>query len=134
DKHGGPTEAEAVAVSETLLSNFGERVNGVFCSNESATSGFLTALARDSRGLGGKVIVVGFDSSPKIDKALVDGTLRATVVQDPVRMGYLAVVAMHTRLTGGTPQRRIDTGERLQRFPDTKPIERETGPRPKEYR
>ncbi|HTF89381.1 MAG TPA: substrate-binding domain-containing protein [Planctomycetota bacterium] len=118
DKHGGPTEADAVAVSETLLSNFGEKVNGVFCSNESATSGFLTALARDSRGLGGKVIVVGFDSSKKIEDALATGALRATVIQDPTRMGYLAVVAMHTRLTGGTPKARIDTGERLIHFPD----------------
>jgi ribose transport system substrate-binding protein len=118
DKHGGPTEADAVAVSETLLSNFGDRLDGAFCSNESATSGFLTALARDSRRLAGKVVVIGFDSSTRIEEALVSGHLRATVVQDPVRMGYLAVVAMHTLLAGGTPERRIDTGERLLRLED----------------
>ena len=123
DKHGGPTEADAVAVSETLLSNFGEKINGAFCSNESATSGFLTALSRDSRGLAGKVVVIGFDSSTKINQALVGGTLRATVVQDPVRMGYLAVVAMHTLLTGGTPEKRVDTGERLLRVGDLTPAE-----------
>ena len=113
DKHAGPTEADAVAAAETLLSNFGDKLDGAFCSNESATSGFLTALGRDSRALAGKVVVVGFDSSTKIEEALVAGTLRATVVQDPVRMGYLAVKTMHQRLTGGTPERRIDTGERL---------------------
>jgi ribose transport system substrate-binding protein len=123
DKHGGPTEAEAVAAAETLLSNFGEQLDGVFCSNESATSGFLTALARDSRGLAGKVIVVGFDSSTKIEEALVSGALRSTIVQNPERMGYLAVKAMHTRLTGGTPERRIDTGERVLRLGDL-PAER----------
>jgi ribose transport system substrate-binding protein len=93
-------------------------VNAVFCSNESATSGFLTALSRDSRKLAGKVIVVGFDSSKKIEEALTTGALRATVIQDPVRMGYLAVVAMHTLLTGGKPAARIDTGERLIHSPD----------------
>ncbi|HUR28106.1 MAG TPA: substrate-binding domain-containing protein [Planctomycetota bacterium] len=118
DKHGGPTEADAIATSETLLANYGDKVNGVFCSNESVTSGFLTALTRDSRGLAGKVVVVGFDSSTKIEEYLATGTLRATVVQDPVRMGYLAVVAMHKVLNGGKPDARIDTGERLIHFPD----------------
>lgn len=125
DKHAGPTEADAVAASETLLSNFGESLNGAFCSNESATSGFLTALSRDSRKLAGKVFVIGFDSSAKIDAALALGSLHATVVQDPVRMGYLAVTAMHTLLTGGTPERRIDTGERMVRAAGLPPIEHE---------
>jgi len=118
DRHAGPTEADAVAESENLLASYGADLNGAFCSNESATSGFLTALARDSRGLAGKVVVIGFDSSAKIHEALVIGTLHATVIQDPVRMGYLAVVAMHTVLSGGTPEKRIDTGERLQRRDD----------------
>ncbi len=123
DKHAGPTEADAVAASETLLSNFGAELDGAFCSNESATSGFLTALSRDSRKLAGKVTVIGFDGSARINEALVDGSLRATVVQDPVRMGYLAVMAMHTLLSGGTPERRIDTGERLFRSADLTPAE-----------
>lgn len=118
DKHAGPTEADAVAVSETLLADFGAGLDGVFCSNESATSGFLTALARDSRGLAGKLRVVGFDSSERIHEALAMETLHATVVQDPVRMGYLAVTTMHDVLHGKTPDRRIDTGEKLLRRSD----------------
>jgi len=43
------------------------------------------------------------------------GAIEALVVQDPVRMGYLAVTAMHTLLSGGKPEKRIDTGERLLR-------------------
>lgn len=118
DRHAGPTEADAVAVAETLLSNFGAQLTGAFCSNESATSGFLTALTRDSRKLAGNVTVIGFDSSAKIEEALVAGSLRTTVVQDPVRMGYLAVIAMHTRLTGNAPEKRIDTGQSLLRLED----------------
>jgi ribose transport system substrate-binding protein len=118
DRHAGPTEADAVAESETLLANYGADLAGVFCSNESATSGFLTALTRDSRRLAGKVVVVGFDSSAKIHEALVLGTLRATVIQDPVRMGYLAVTTMHSALRKETPQKRIDTGQRLQKLAD----------------
>lgn len=121
DRHAGATEGEAVATAETLLSNFGDVLDGAFCSNESATSGFLTALARDSRGLAGKVTVVGFDSSSRIEEALVAGTLHATVVQDPVRMGYLTVRAMHEKLRGGTPDKRIDTGEKLLRAGDLAP-------------
>ena len=113
DKHGGPDETKAVEVSENLLATFGDQLDGVFCSNESSVSGFLTALKRDSRRLAGKVKVVGFDSSANIVSALQDGSLAATVLQDPVRMGHDAVIAMHGALSGKPPAPRIETGETL---------------------
>jgi ribose transport system substrate-binding protein len=116
DRRGGPTESDAVTASESLLAKFKDRVDGAFCSSESATHGFLTALSRDE--LDGRIAVVGFGSSAKIEAALATGALRATVIQDPERMGYLAVVAMHTLLSGGKPEPRIDSGQRLIHFPD----------------
>jgi ribose transport system substrate-binding protein len=113
DKHGGPDEAKAVEVSENLLATFGDTLDGVFCSNESSVSGFLTALKRDARPLASKVKVVGFDSSTNIVRALQEGTLAATVLQDPVKMGHEAVIAMHDVLAGRTPSARIETGETL---------------------
>lgn len=113
DKHGGPDESHAIEVSENLLATFGEKIDGVFCSNESSTSGLLTALRRDPRGLAGKVKVVGFDSSANIVKALGDGALHGVVLQDPVKMGYEAVKAARAKLRGEPVPARIDTGVTL---------------------
>jgi ribose transport system substrate-binding protein len=113
DKHGGPDEAHAIEAGENLLATFGEQIDGIFCSNESSTAGMLTALRRDPRKLAGKVKVVGFDSSAHIVDALKEGALHATVLQDPVRIGYESVKAIHEKLAGGTPKARIETGETL---------------------
>jgi ribose transport system substrate-binding protein len=113
DKHGGPDEARAIEVGENLLATFGDRIDGIFCSNESSTAGMLTALRRDLRGFAGKVKVVGFDSSKHIVDALREGVLHGTVLQDPVTMGYRSVLAMHARLTGKEVEARIETGETL---------------------
>jgi ribose transport system substrate-binding protein len=113
DKHGGPDESHAIEVSENLLATFGEKIDGIFCSNESSTSGLLTVLRRDPRGLAGKVKVVGFDSSGNIVKGLQDGVLHGVVLQDPVRMGYESVKAIRAKLRGEAVPARIETGEAL---------------------
>lgn len=113
DKHGGPDETRAVETSESLLATFGDRVDGIFCSNESSTSGLLTVLRRDPRGLAGRVRVVGFDSSAAIVKGLTDGVLHGVVLQDPVRMGYESVRVARARSKGETVPSRIETGETL---------------------
>ena len=73
-------------------------VQGIFCPNESTAFGMLRAL--EDGGLAGKVAFVGFDSSPKLVDALAKGHMDATVVQDPIKMGYLAVKAMVDHLAG----------------------------------
>ena len=85
--------------------------DGVFCPNESTTFGMLLALRR--LGLSGKVKFIGFDSSEKLVSALRVGDIDGLVVQDPMRMGYLAVKTMVEHLKGQPVERRIDTGARL---------------------
>jgi ribose transport system substrate-binding protein len=113
DVYAGPDESQAVEVSERLLATLGDKTQGVFCSNESTTSGFLTALDRDPRRLAKKIRVVGFDTSKGIVEALRAGTLSATVVQDPNRMGYAAVSTMRAHLRGEKAETVVETGETL---------------------
>ncbi|MFN0205822.1 MAG: substrate-binding domain-containing protein [Planctomycetota bacterium] len=113
DKHGGPDETKAVEVGENLIATFGDKIDAIFCSNESSTSGMLTVLRRDSRGLGKKIKLIGFDGSANIVKGMQDGMIRGVVLQDPVRMGYESVKTMHAQLTGKTVAKRVDTGETL---------------------
>ena len=114
NQYGGATTQSASATSERLLAaqKAAEgQVNGVFCPNESTTFGMLLALRR--LGLSGKVKFIGFDSSEKLVSALRAGDIDGLVVQDPMRMGYLAVKTMVEHLKGQPVERRIDTGARL---------------------
>ena len=61
-------------------------------------------------GWAGKLHFVGFDSSDNLVKGLQDGTLDGLVLQDPVKMGYLAIKTLVAHIKGQPVERRIDTG------------------------
>ncbi len=101
----------ALTISETLLRNHKDEVGGVFTVCEPNNKGMLQALVREE--VAGKVKFVAFDSDPKMVQGLADGTVDGVVLQDPVRMGYLAVKTMVAHLKGEQVEKRISTGEKL---------------------
>ena len=107
DQYAGSTTESAYQVAENLISRF-PAVEGIFCPNESSTFGALRALQES--GLAGKVMFVGFDSSPKLVQGLRDGHIQGLILQNPVKMGYLGVKLMSLHLRGQTIERTIDTG------------------------
>ncbi len=109
-QYGMSDRARSLAVTEDTLSAHPD-LNGIFASNESSAVGAAQALK--SRGLAGKVKLVGFDSSPSLVVDLKDGVIDSLVVQNPYRMGYEAVKTVLDYLAGRTPPRRIDSGARL---------------------
>jgi ribose transport system substrate-binding protein len=86
-------------------------LNGMFASNESSTVGAVQAIKQ--KGLAGKVILGGFDSSPNLIDDLKAGAIDSLVLQDPFKMGYEGVKAIVDKMNGLTPQRRLDTGVKL---------------------
>src|SRR2546423_8440432 len=86
-------------------------LNGFFASNESSTVGVVQALKQ--KGLAGKVILVGFDSSPNLIDDLKGGAIDSLVLQNPFKIGYESVKAIVAKLNGQTPPRVIDTGVQL---------------------
>jgi ribose transport system substrate-binding protein len=111
NQYSGPTRDTAKAASENLLNRFGNDIQGVFTPNESSTTGMLLAL-QDMK-LAGKVIFVGFDSSPAFIEAMRTKQMQGTVVQSPFNMGYLGVKTMVDSLSGKPVEKRIDTGVAL---------------------
>jgi ribose transport system substrate-binding protein len=107
NQYAGATADTALKASENFLSAR-KAIDGLFCPNESSVVGMLQALK--AAGLAGKVKLIGFDSSEGLVAALRSGELHATVVQNPVRMGYLGVKAMVDHLAGRPVERRVDTG------------------------
>lgn len=114
NQYGGATTESAHAASENLLLAHGAaqgKLNGVFAPNESTTFGMLLALRK--AGLAGKLSFVGFDASQKLVDGVEGGHIDALVLQDPFRMGYLAIEAMVHHLRGAKVERRTDTGSTL---------------------
>lgn len=107
NQYAGPTPDEAKAKALNMIDQIKE-AQGVFCPNESSTFGMLLALRQEK--LIGKVKLVGFDSSPPLLEALRAGEIEALVVQNPRRMGYLAVESVVKHLRGEKIEATIDTG------------------------
>jgi ribose transport system substrate-binding protein len=107
DQYAGATTETAYQLAENLLSRFPD-VQGVFAPNESSTFGTLRAL--QEAGLAGKVVFVGFDSSPKLVQGLRDGAIQGLVIQNPDKMGYLGVKTVVAYLRGEPVEKVVDTG------------------------
>ena len=92
--------ARALAITENMLTAHPD-LDALFASAEPGTVG--AAKAVESRGLADKVHFVGFDFSNTIEDGLKGGAIDALVVQDPFKIGYMAVQAVLEKLEGGSP-------------------------------
>ncbi len=97
--------------SQKLLIKFHDQVNGIFTVCEPNSTGMLKALEQE--GLAGKVKFVGFDPSKQLIQAMRDGKMHGIVLQDPVKMGHDAVIALIQSLESKPPEKRIPTGEHI---------------------
>lgn len=114
NQYGGPTTESAFAAAESVLlaqNAANGAVNLVFTPNESTTFGMLLALQKTK--LAGKVRFIGFDISDKLMKGVEEGAIDALVLQNPFKMGELAVRAAVDRLRGKPVEARTDTGAEL---------------------
>jgi ribose transport system substrate-binding protein len=78
-------------------------LDGIFCSNESGSSGASQAL----RTRGKKIKLVGFDSSPTLIDGLQAGWIDSLVIQDPFAMGETAVSQAVKALKGERTVKKI---------------------------
>lgn len=112
NQYAGATRELAYQASQSLLRRFDDKVNGVFCPNESVTVA-MTKAVRDIGKADGQIKIVGFDTSVQSLQDLEAGDVQALVVQNPLKMGYLGVMSLVDYLGGGQVEKRIDTGVEL---------------------
>ncbi|MEP6916563.1 MAG: substrate-binding domain-containing protein, partial [Acidobacteriota bacterium] len=113
NQYVGTDVEEAYKRIESILSGYKKpdgslSVDGIFLVNES--SSFAAMRVLQDNGWAGKLKFVGFDSSDNLVKALEARMMDGLVVQDPVRMGYLAVKTLVAHIKGEPVEKRIDTG------------------------
>ena len=100
----------AMKISESLLRG-NKDVKGIFTVCEPNNKGMLQAL--ENERMAGQVRFVAFDSDPRIVKGLQEGKIDGVILQNPVRMGYLAVKTLVEYLEGKPIEQRVETGETL---------------------
>jgi ribose transport system substrate-binding protein len=111
EQYAGTTQREALSKAQQLLSTYADEVDGFFAVCEPNAAGALKAL--EDLKMTGKVVLVGFDPNPTMVKALRDGKMQGIVLQDPVKMGYIAVKTMAQHLRGEKVEKIISTGEHI---------------------
>ena len=99
--------AEAVTVMENILTG-NPNIKAVFASNDNMALGAVEAIK--NAGLGGQIMVVGFDANPDAAAAVLAGDMAATVAQNPTNMGALGVESVLKLINGETLDPVIDTG------------------------
>ena len=107
NQYAGVTTESAFRTGENLFNRYPE-ATALFTPNESSTFGFLRVL--QDRGLAGKIIFIGFDSSEKLIEALRKREIQGLVIQNPFAMGYTGVKVAAAFLRGERVEKRIDTG------------------------
>ncbi len=80
--------AKAQSAMENILTGH-PNIKAVFASNDNMALGAVQAIK--SAGLGGKIMVVGFDANPNAAAAVLAGDMAATVAQNPTNMGRFGV-------------------------------------------
>lgn len=78
--------AEGLNVMENILQGNGD-LKGVFAHNDEMALGAVEAI----KSAGKEVVVIGFDATDDAQQAVKDGTMAATVAQNPELMGQTAV-------------------------------------------
>ena len=106
-QYGMSDRAKGLDVANDIMTAHPD-LAGIFCSNESGTVGAVQAAK--SKGVAGKIKIVGFDTSPTLIEDLDAGNIDSLVVQNPFRMGYLAIKTLVDYIRGKPPEKRIDTG------------------------
>jgi|ERR1043166_4417070 ribose transport system substrate-binding protein len=109
DQRGGATRELCYQAAQNVLNRYGKEVNGIFGPCEPVANGIVMALRNVGKG-GGAVKVIGFDAGTQTIEALKKGDVQGIIVQNPVRMSYLAVKTMVDHLQGRPVEKRIDTG------------------------
>lgn len=109
DQYAGATRDSAYQASQNLLNRFGREVDGFFAPCEPISVGMTMAM-RDAGKAGGQIKLVGFDAGTQSVDALKKGDIQGLVVQNPMRMGYLGVMAVVDHINKKPVEKKVDTG------------------------
>lgn len=101
-EYGGVTLGESSRKAETILKN--NDVSGIFMSNGILTEGVIIALKKIGKR---EIVSIGFDDGEDTKKAISDGYINGTMIQNPFKIGYVGVKSAVDVLNGVKVEKRI---------------------------
>lgn len=109
DQYSGTTPESSLDKAQQVIDKFRDQVDGIFAVCEPNANGVLGAL--EAANLDRDVVFIGFDPNERMVNALAADKMQGIVLQDPVKMGYLAVKTIVAHIRGDDVEKRISTGE-----------------------
>jgi len=105
NQYAGATRDSATRTAGPLVQQFKDQADGIFAPNESSASGTLDVLRSQGLNRGNpanarRIHLIGFDSSAPLLQAIAEGDVDGSIIQDPYKMGYLAVTTLVRFLKG----------------------------------
>lgn len=94
--------AEGLTVMENILQSNPD-IKGIFAHNDEMALGALEAV----QSLGKEIVIIGFDATDDAIYAVKNGTMKATVAQQPELMGAIAVETALKIINGETVEKTI---------------------------
>jgi ribose transport system substrate-binding protein len=96
NQYAGATRDSAARVASPMVQQYRDQVDAIFAPNESSASGTLDALRSLELNFGDaknqrRIHLMAFDSSKPLLQAISDGDVDGSIIQDPYKMGYVAV-------------------------------------------
>jgi len=100
---------KAIAMNQALdIMTANPDLAGFYACNEGSTVGVAQAIKQ--KNAVDKIKLVGFDKSEDTINAIKEGMIHATMVQNPYKMGQLAVQFAHDALNDKQVEKLVDTG------------------------
>ncbi|MCP3763711.1 D-ribose ABC transporter substrate-binding protein [Domibacillus sp. A3M-37] len=93
---------KALTVTENIL-QANPDIQGIFAQNDEMALGALQAV----QASGKDIVIIGFDGSEDAFKAIEAGDLQATIAQQPVEMGQIAVESAIDGIDGKTIEKEV---------------------------
>ncbi len=101
-QRGDWDQARGQEICAADLSQYKEKIEVVFCNNDSMAMGAMQAIQAAGRKVGEDIYLVGVDALPEALTAVKEGSLTGTVLNDAKSQAEMAVKCMEELLDGKT--------------------------------
>jgi ribose transport system substrate-binding protein len=103
-------ETKSQNIVRTWIARYGDKLNGVFASNDAMARGAVAALRE--KNLNGKVFVTGSDGSKVALDMVKSGDMLVTVWNDPVLQGAVSISLAHAAAVGDIDPEKLTHAQR----------------------
>jgi ribose transport system substrate-binding protein len=106
-QYGGGDQLKSTDIAKAVIGAH-PSLKGYFGANEGSIIGVLNAAKE--LNMGGKLVIIGYDSGKQQKDAIRSGFQAGAITQDPIGIGYKCVEAAVKAMKGETLEKNIDTG------------------------